>query len=341
MSWRQLAALGAAALAAGGCRTPRSRQPVPATVPHAPVTAVPPPTPATLPQQGFVAVAGAELWYRIAGRGPDTLLAFPAPYLEPFLVLPADRFTVVWYDPRSRGRSRELLGAPRPTFQSDVADLETLRSHLGLQRVALLSFGYDAAVAVAYAASHPSRVSRMVLLSPIEPRDSLGRNYNPAERLARLDTTRARNLVRLRAAGRDSSDPSGYCRAFWEVNAPLLAAHPERLPHPPPWCELAAESPAHLAERLATAILSLGEAYDLGREAAAVSCPVLVIAGKEDLVYNPAAALLWAALLRDGRTWLIPGAGHLVFADASDTVAAAIARFLWGEWPSGVLRPLH
>lgn len=284
-------------------------------------------------------VEGAGLWYRIEGNGPDTVLVFPAAYLEPFLSLGQDRFTLVRYDPRLRGRSRATTTSPRPTFQSDLRDLEAVADYLDVGRVSLVAFGYDAAVAVAFAAAHPDRVSRLVLLSPLEPRDSLGRSYNPPERSVRLDTARARTLVKLRAAGRDTSDPQGYCRVFWEVNAPLFAAAPERLSPLAPWCEFPAESPANLAGRLASAIESLGKGYDLGPLARRVTSPVLIVAGEKDLVYNPAGAAVWAALLPRGRALLIPGAGHLAFAEAAEAAGSAVARFLGGEWPPGALRP--
>lgn len=335
---QKVAALAVSVVSIAACRTARPPEPPaePAVAPLPAPQAHPVPR---IPQQGFVDVDGASLWYRIEGNGPDTVLVFPAAYLEPFLPLGQDRFTLVWYDPRLRGRSRGATTTPRPTFQSDLRDLEAVADYLGAGRVSLVAFGYDAAVAVAFAAAHPDRVSRLVLLSPLEPRDSLGRSYDPPERSVRLDTARARTLVKLRAAGRDTSDPQGYCRAFWEVNAPLFAAAPERLSPLAPWCEFPAESPANLAGRLANAIESLGRGYDLGPWARSVTSPTLIVAGERDLVYNPAGAALWAALLPRGRALLIPGVGHLAFAEAADTTGSAVVRFLGGEWPAGALRP--
>lgn len=339
MIYRQkVAALAISVICAAACRTARPPEP-PAEPAAAPLPAPEAHPAPRVPQRGFVDVDGAGLWYRIEGNGPDTVLVFPAAYLEPFLSLGQDRFTLVWYDPRLRGRSRAAATSPRPTFQSDLRDLEAVADYLDVGRISLVAFGYDAAVAVAFAAAHPDRVSRLALLSPLEPRDSLGRAYDPPERSVRLDTARARTLVKLRAAGRDTSDPQGYCRVFWELNAPLFATAPERLSPLAPWCEFPAESPANLAGRLASAIESLGKGYDLGPWARRVTSPVLIVAGEKDLVYNPAGATVWAALLPRARALLIPSAGHLVFAEAADATGAAVVRFLGGEWPPGALRP--
>ena len=65
-------------------------------------------------------------------------------------------------DPRTYGRDR------------DAADLEALRVRLGLHRMVLLAHSYGAQVAAAYAATHPERVERLVLVSPgpLDPTDT-------------------------------------------------------------------------------------------------------------------------------------------------------------------------
>ncbi len=67
-------------------------------------------------------------------------------------------------DPRGYGRDR------------DVADLEALRARLGLDRMTLLGHSYGGALAAAYLAAHPERVSRLVLVSPgaLDPADTSG-----------------------------------------------------------------------------------------------------------------------------------------------------------------------
>ncbi len=76
-------------------------------------------------------------------------------------------------DPRRLGRDR------------DVADLEALRARLGLDRMTLLGHSYGGALAAAYLAAHPERVSRLVLVSPgaLDPADTSGDRAT-----ARLDT---------------------------------------------------------------------------------------------------------------------------------------------------------
>jgi pimeloyl-ACP methyl ester carboxylesterase len=73
-----------------------------------------------------------------------------------------------------------LLLNPRGTSASDapkdprayriedyVADLEDLREHLGLESLDLLGHSHGGIVAMAWAAAHPSRVHRLVLVSTL------------------------------------------------------------------------------------------------------------------------------------------------------------------------------
>ena len=72
-----------------------------------------------------------------------------------------DRHTLVRYDERGCGLSDTNIGDP--SVDVWVGDLETVVDAVGLERFALLGVSQAAAIAVAYAARHPDRVSRMVL----------------------------------------------------------------------------------------------------------------------------------------------------------------------------------
>ena len=160
--------------------------------------------------------------------------------LSPALARDLEAWGTAW-DGREDPEVRDVEG--------DVADLDSVRKLVSASRVAIIGYDYYAAVAAAYAARHPQNVSRLLLLSPIEPSDSLSRAWNPTERMARLDTVAARALVKARAAGRDSSDATGYCESFWRVNARLFVGDTTRAAVVrPDWCRSSNESPARLAD---------------------------------------------------------------------------------------------
>jgi pimeloyl-ACP methyl ester carboxylesterase len=301
----------------------------------------PPPAPPAIPDSGYVDLEGGagRLWYRIHGSGGDTVVVPLGAYLEDHLAALSSSHTIIFYDPRNRGRSAALADSSAVTFDQDVADVEFLRRHARASRISLIGFSYYAAVAAAYAARYPERVTRLVMLSPIEPSDSLAYEYDPPDRRARLDTTAARELVRMRAAGRDTSDALAYCQAYWRVNAAVFVGNEAKAASVnPKWCEFTSESPAYLAPHMASVVTTLGARRDSTAGVERISVPVLIIHGSGDLVANPEGARAWSRSLPNSRLWMLAGAGHLAFIEETADLVRGIGRFLAGEWPEGAVR---
>lgn len=70
---------------------------------------------------------------------------------------------VVLYDQRGTGASKHLAPGASQSMDAQVADLEALRAHLALDRIALLGDSYGGLVAMAYAAAHPEHVAKLIL----------------------------------------------------------------------------------------------------------------------------------------------------------------------------------
>ena len=114
---------------------------------------------------------GVRLAYAVHGSGPPLVrvatwlshleLDWESPVWRHWLKQLGDRHTVVRYDERGCGLSDTNIGDP--SVDVWVGDLETVIDAAGLERFALLGVSQAAAIAVAYAARHPDRVSRMVL----------------------------------------------------------------------------------------------------------------------------------------------------------------------------------
>jgi proline iminopeptidase len=75
-----------------------------------------------------------------------------------------DKFRIILHDQRGAGRSRPPGETRENTTQDLVADIERLREHLGVDGPFLVFGGsWGSTLALAYAESHPQRVSGMVL----------------------------------------------------------------------------------------------------------------------------------------------------------------------------------
>ncbi len=292
---------------------------------------------APFPSEGSIPIGAAGgLYYHIVGAAPDTVLVPLAVYLEQALAPLSRSHTIVFYDPRRRGRSTSYADSSLSTFASDVQDVERVREAVGASKVSLIGFSYFGAVATEYAATYPERVARLVLLSPIEPNDSLAQRMDDKAAMARVDTTQARHLVRMRAAGKDTSDAPGYCRAYWAVNGPVYVGDSTKAQRiDTAFCALPNEGVRAFGAHVARVMASLAPGRDFERAARRVRAPVLVVHGDRDLVMNPEGARAWAAALPESRVLTVRAGGHMLYVDDADAVVRSLFAFLGGAWPVG------
>lgn len=113
-----------------------------------------------------------QLAYATAGDGPPLVKAanwlshldydWESPVWRHWMAELSRRFRLVRYDERGCGLSDWEV--PEFSFDAWVDDLETVVDATGLDKFSLLGVSQGAPVAIAFAARHPSRVSRLVLL---------------------------------------------------------------------------------------------------------------------------------------------------------------------------------
>ena len=128
------------------------------------------------PTEGyFVTPDNVKIFYKIEGRGSETLVAVhggPGNSLESiradFEPLAKER-RVIYYDQRGQGRSELLSDGTKLGYEKHVADLEALRVHFKLDRMTLIGNSWGGLLISLYAVAHPDRVERMVLDSPASP----------------------------------------------------------------------------------------------------------------------------------------------------------------------------
>jgi 3-oxoadipate enol-lactonase len=176
-------------------------------------------------------------------------------------------------DLRSAGASPRD-GTP-PGLDRHVEDLEALREALGLPAVIPVGCAVGTMVAAAYAARHPGRVPALVLSNPT-PRSS--------------ETARAILSARaqaVREGGMAAILPGAVERAF------------EAQPRDERYARYLAGFAAQDAEAYADAVLGFATA-DASTELPRIRCPVLLVAGRHDLLLPPSQAEEVRRLLPQG-----------------------------------------
>jgi proline iminopeptidase len=120
-------------------------------------------------QDGSFTSGGLELHYRSVGSGTPAIIlsggpGFDVDYMQPVAdALPSHRR--ILFEQRGTGRSRrDQLSPGEMTLAVAVADLEALRVHLAQERLLLVGHSWGGMLAMAYAAAHPDRLDRLILI---------------------------------------------------------------------------------------------------------------------------------------------------------------------------------
>ena len=295
------------------------------------------------PEEGFVTTPdGVRLYYRRTGNAPRTVILPGRLFaFADFEWLGRD-FTLISYDMRNRGRSDLVTDDARISFEYDVADLETVRRHFGVERMALMGYSYLGKIAVLYALAHPERVERIVQLGPVGP--DFATEYEP-EYVYRDDPVDAAALATLRTKRSERNfhltHPADYCREEWAVvHRPTLVgdrARAERVRIDV--CSLPNEWPVLQARHLRVHFEESGMRHVTPLDAVrALEVPVLTVHGTRDRNAPYGAGRLWSFLLPQGHLLTVENAGHHAFGEFPDVVMPAIATFLDGELPAGAVK---
>jgi len=286
---------------------------------------------------GWITTADStRLYYRVIGRGPDTVIAIhggPGVDLESiagdFAPL-GDHHVVIFYDQRGTGRSTLPADTTRLGADQQVADLDAVRRHFGLARVTLVAHSYGPLLAATYALAHPDAVRRMVFFGPVPPRRGDFWTRFGKTMASRLDSTQqARIADANRRLGDSASDTRQACRDLWAIAMRPRLAEPDRT-LPLIRSDLCASDPAGIRYGLTITnrvVMATYGDWDLRARLRGLAVPVLVVHGEQDAIPMDLVEE-WTTSLPHGRLLRVPGAAHFAYAEQPTLVWPAVERFL-------------
>jgi proline iminopeptidase len=120
----------------------------------------------SVPRDGF------DLHYQTMGKGPTLVLlsggpGFQVEYMLPVAEKLADSFTCILLEQRGTGRSRPgKIDGTTINLKAAVDDIEALRVHLKQDALTIVGHSWGGMLAMAYAAEHPDKVARLLLVGP-------------------------------------------------------------------------------------------------------------------------------------------------------------------------------
>ena len=280
------------------------------------------------PGEGYVVVPGGKIWYRVVGSGPGTPLVVlhggpgaPSYYMASLERLSKDR-PVIFYDQLGAGRSDRPTDTTLWQIPRFMAELDSLRAHLGLRKIHLLGHSWGTMLATDYLLAKPTGVLSVILASPVI---SAARWEADADTLiATLPDSVQRAIATNEAAGTYSAP--AYQAAVQAYYAQFLTRRggPEV---DSTFANFGPDLYGYMwgpSEFTATGTL---RTYDRTARLAELLLPVLYTAGEFDEA-RPSTVAYYQSLTPGAQFALIPGSAHLTTIDAPEAFADSVSRFL-------------
>jgi pimeloyl-ACP methyl ester carboxylesterase len=284
---------------------------------------------------------GRRATYEIVGTGAPMMMIAGGPglaasYLRTAAELMPDGFECYLVDPHGSGGSTPPSEAAAYDHIGHARFYDEVRAALALERITVFGHSFGGTVALTYAALYPSASARCICMdglvaSPeLEGSDAAAAEADMRNALARHrnaswygDALRAweewTDLVLAATSGREVDELFG-------VVAPLYFAHPDR----PAVRERLERWKEEIRFDLAAVKAwegGLWQTIDLRPLLPKIQCPLLVIAGEEDLICGPAQARVIAGGAQAATLVTIPDCGHDPELEAPDELRRAV-----GEW---------
>jgi pimeloyl-ACP methyl ester carboxylesterase len=258
-----------------------------------------------------VAADRARIYYEVHGRGEPVLLimglgsnAYGWYRTIPWL---SEHYEAITFDNRGSGRSDAPAG-PYSIAQM-AADTAAVLDATGHARAHVVGASLGGMVAQRLALTHPDRVRSLVLICT-----SPGGAYavQPSSEV----------MAAVMKAGEDPA--TVYRRNAWLLyGEETRAHHPERIEDDLVYRGKIPMQPiAYFAQLLAAA------GHDAWDDLPSLSMPTLVLHGDADLLIPTRNGVRLAERIPGAELKLVPGAGHMLQADAGDIVRGTILQFL-------------
>ena len=279
---------------------------------------------------------GVRLYVETIGTGEDAVIIPNRVFLAEAFTRLARHRTVIFCDPRNRGRSETITDQTRLArgVHHDVDDFDAIRRYFGLPRVSLIGHSYMGVVVVLFAMKYPDHTNRVVQIGSMGP--VYATRYPPA--LANEDATFAEVLTALGELQkrRASYAAEAFCQEFWARLRPLYVVDrkdADRLGWAP--CDLPNEM-AFMKQFTEHVLPSLAQLQLTAEDISRVRAPVLGIHGRRDRSSPYGAGRDWALRLPNARLLTVEDAAHVPWIEEPEMVLSAIETFLGGQWPDGV-----
>jgi proline iminopeptidase len=272
----------------------------------------------------MIPIRDVSLFVKVMGHGYPLVLMHGGPgldhttlsSLEPL----ADRFTLVFYDHRSNGRSTGAVDSM--TWENLTADADALRETLGFEQWAVLGHSFGGNVALEYTLRYPERLSHLLLF------DSCGDAWWAQRSAPAILAKRGYPAATVQAARRfyngdlEPEEVRPIVMRF--VRAYFYRVGLRDLPHVMrAGFRLKMRPEAHVF-----AFRHLLAGWTVMHRLHEIETPTLVLAGRHDFLFPPEHQAILADRLPHAHLEIIERAGHSPHEEQAAAVIDIVKRFV-------------
>lgn len=228
---------------------------------------------------------------------------------------------VAFYDQRGTGRSQQLSQHGTSTLQDNIDDLEALRRHLKYEKVTLIGHSWGGYLSMAYAAQHPDRLEKLVLVGSAGPKwfEIPDRSGEPSDLFEYIFPDGAERRSRLSARLGDpraaDDDVSAYLSMLFlseDKRDDFISGCKD--------CKLDRDVNRLVNEDL--------RRFDFTPQLARFEFPVLIITGRYDINVAPLVAYRIHQKISNSELVFFERSGHMPFYEEPSKFVEIVARFL-------------
>lgn len=268
---------------------------------------------------------GVSIYYEILGGGTRTplVLVNGGPGFDHVYMHCSDAWDrlaagrkVVFYDQRGNGRSSAIKEGQSCLLADQIADLDALRARLGLEKMDLLGHSWGGYLVMAYAARHPERISRLMIIDSAAPKIQdtafLFKNIYP-------ETTAREDGLAFAAELGDEGAISADLREYMSMLFYSPAARDAML---------ARMDEMTYRQSVNKSVWNDLQRFDLNPELPKFRFPTLVATGRYD--FNVAPSVAWSIhrAIPGSEFAVFEKSGHLPYCDESAAFVARLEAFL-------------
>lgn len=281
------------------------------------------------PGEARLAVPDGTIWYKVSGTGTATPLVllhggpgFSSFYLKPFETLADDR-QVIRYDQLGGGKSGPMTDTSLMNIGHFVAELDSLRAALGIERWHVLGHSWGTMLGIEYYRAHPDRVASLTFGSPVFDIPAYAAH---ARELQLTLSDSAQRAIRQADATGAYEDPH-YQNAINEFYGLYVFRHPVPADLDSTFATVNQAVYTYMQGPSEFTITGTFKDFNVTGFLPQVRVPTLLTVGEFDEV-GPALVRTHAALIPGARFEVLPGSAHITTWDAPEANLRVVREFL-------------